>query len=373
MELKNPFITAGYVSPDYFCDRDKERKIMVEALKNGRNLTLISPRKWGKTGLIKHAFYYLECESPQIAVFYIDVFFTRNLNEFVQLFAGAVLGKLDVTAKKRAKEVGKFFKSLRPVLTFDDYTGLPKISVHIDPAKEERSLQEIFDYLKASGKECYVAFDEFQQVAAYPEKGVEALLRSHIQFLPNVHFIFSGSKHHVMQEMFFSPKRPFYQSTQILSIDKIDREVYYQFASRFFGAKRPLTLEIFLYIYDEFEGHTWYIQMILNRLYGKKQKPDVTAVHRVITEIVAESEYLYGKLLASYSTVSVNLLKAIAKERCVKEINSGKFIAHYGLKATSSVNTALRKLIDKELVYKTLDGYIVYDRFMAIWLRQQPY
>ena len=97
------------------------------------------------------------------------------------------------------------------------------------------------------------------------------------------------------------------------------------------------------------------------------------AVRQVITDIVAESAYTFGKLLSAYSLVVVRLLKAIAKERCVKEINSGHFITRYGLKATSSVNTALNKLIDKELVYKTEDGYMVYDRFMAIWLRQQPY
>ena len=373
METLNPFISSGYYSPDYFCDREKETKVMIEALKNGRNMTLISPRRMGKTGLIKHVFYHLEHEKPTVATFYLDIFFTQNLNEFVQLFAGMVLGKLDLTAQRTFKKVGRFIKNLRPVLTIDDYTGLPKLSVQIDPNREEGSLKDIFDYLQASGKECYIAIDEFQQVTAYPEKGVEALLRSYIQFLPNVHFIFSGSKHHVMEEMFFSAKRPFYQSTQILSLDKIDRAEYYRFASKFFGPKRPLSPDTFLYIYDEFDGHTWYIQLILNRLYGNRQKPDIPAVQRVITDIVAESEYPFGKLLAAYAPVAVRLLKAIANERCVKEINAGKFISRYGLKATSSVNTALKKLIDKELVYRTKDGYIVYDRFMAIWLRQQPY
>ena len=371
--MQNPFIIANYISPDYFCNRDRETKVMMEALKNGRNLTLISPRRMGKTGLIKHLFYQLEPEKPAVATFYLDIFFTQNLNEFVQLFASIVLGKLDLKVQRVMKNAGNFLKNLRPVFTIDDYTGMPKVSVQIEQNHEESSLKDIFDYLHASGKECCIAIDEFQQVAAYPQKGVEALLRSYIQFLPNVHFIFSGSKHHVMEEMFFSAKRPFYQSTQILSIDRIDRSEYYRFASNFFGPKRPLSSDTFSYIYDEFDGHTWYIQLILNRLYGNRQKPDIPAVQRVITDIVAESEYLFGKMLAAYAPVAVRLLKAIANERCVKEINSGKFISRYGLKATSSVNTALKKLVDKELVYKTKEGYIVYDRFMAIWLRQQPY
>ncbi|MBF4213444.1 ATP-binding protein, partial [Pseudomonas donghuensis] len=78
------------------------------------------------------------------------------------------------------------------------------VTVDVSPTEEESTLKEIFDYLGSSEKRCYIAIDEFQQIAEYPEKGVEALLRSYIQFLPNVNFIFAGSKQHVMQEMFTS-------------------------------------------------------------------------------------------------------------------------------------------------------------------------
>lgn len=96
----------------------------------------------------------------------------------------------------------------------DELSGIPSVSLDIVPSKEEETLKEIFDYLRQSGRECYLAIDEFQQIMEYPEKGVEGLLRSYIQFLPNVHFIFSGSKKHLMEYIFFSIKRPFYQSTQ---------------------------------------------------------------------------------------------------------------------------------------------------------------
>lgn len=86
---------------------------------------------------------------------------------------------------------------------------MPEVSIDIATDKEETTLKEIFNYLQSSEKRCYIAIDEFQQITEYPEKGVEALLRSYIQFLPNVRFIFAGSKQHVMQEMFLSTKRPF--------------------------------------------------------------------------------------------------------------------------------------------------------------------
>ena len=373
MKPKNPFLIAGYHSPEYFCDRERETLLMIDAIKNGRNLTLIAPRRMGKTGLIKNVFYHLERKQPKAAVFYMDVFFTQNLNEFVQLFASTVLEKTDLVTQKATKRIGDFFRSLRPVFTIDEFSGMPKVTINVEPASEERSLKEIFSYLQSSGKHCYIAIDEFQQLAEYPEKGVEALLRSHIQFFSNVHFIFSGSKYHVMQEMFLSAKRPFYQSTQIISIDAIDQMDYYRFAARFFGSKNELHADVFFRIYSDFEGHTWYIQAILNRLYGQKHKPDDASINAIIADIILETTYTFEKLLAAYPPNAIKLLKAIAKEKCVKEINSGNFIAKYKLKTASSVNTALKKLINKELVYKTPNGYIVYDRFMEIWLRQQTY
>lgn len=95
-------------------------------------------------------------------------------------------------------------------------------------------------------------------------------------------------------------------------------------------------------------------------------------MNQAIEEIVAESVYPYQTLLAAYSSGAIKLLKAIAKERVATAVNSGSFIAKYKLKAASSVNVALKTLINKELVYKTAEGYTVYDRFMAIWLRRQP-
>jgi hypothetical protein len=371
---QNPFLITGYHSPAYFCDREHETGSISNALLNERNLTLLSPRRMGKTGLIHHAFHRMEQNNPDNAFFYTDIFSTQNLGEFVKVFAGTVLGKIDSASQKTLNLIGKFIKNIRPVFTLDEFSGAPKISIELIPGREETSLLEIFAYLQATDKKCYIAIDEFQQIAQYPEKGVEALLRSHIQFLPNVNFIFSGSKRHVMNELFLSAKRPFYQSTQILSIDKIEKANYYRFAADFFFLQgKELSYETFSTMYDEFNGHTWYIQTILNRLYSHHDTPDDKLVNQVISEIIAESGYIYESLLSVYSASNIQLLKAIAKEKCVKEINAGDFITRHNLKAASSVNTSLKKLIDKEMIYKSAQGYIVYDRFMALWIRQQIY
>ena len=376
MTINNPFLISGYHSPTYFCDREKESETIQDALENGRNIMLVSPRRMGKTGLIQNIFYRIrqQEQTPEYITFYLDIFSTRSLGDFIRLLGNTVLGKLDSTPRKAMNRIGQFLKSCRPVFSLNEFTGMPQVSLDIVPSQEEVTLKEIFEYLASSERRCIIAIDEFQQITEYPEQGVEALLRSYIQFLPNVNFIFSGSKQHVMQEIFLSAKRPFYLSTQTFSLGCIEQENYYRFAATFFQENKiELKKEVFNQLYNQFEGHTWYIQCLLNRLYAYREEPTTELVNQAIREIVSENEYLYQNLISVYSAGAVRLLKAVAKEKIVPEINAGSFIAKYHLKAASSVNSSLTTLLNKEMLYKTEKGYIVYDRFLGIWLQQQAY
>lgn len=366
----NPFLIVGYYSPDYFCDRETETAKMVSALENDRSISLMSPLRYGKTGLIHHVFYQISERDKNAVCIYFDIYSTQELSDFVKIFAESVLGKVEGSVEKTMRKFASYFKSFRPVLTYDPLSGKPELSVKIEPEREVQSLQEVFAYLKQSNRRCYIAIDEFQQVAEYPEKGTEALLRSYIQFLSNVKFIFSGSRQHLMGEIFLSAKRPFYQSTQIMSLETINKDDYFQFANAHFQNNRfSITKECFDFVYSQFEGHTWYIQAVLNRLYGYREEiRELEIVFSAIRELLEESTYAYQELLKAYSTVQVNLLKAIAMEKVVLQINSGDFISKYRLKNSSSVSRALKKLMENELIYKSEKGYVVYDRFLGLWL-----
>lgn len=373
-KLTNPFIISGYVAPEYFCDREAETENLLSALRNGGNVTLTSPRRMGKTGLIRHSFRRLKEEDPSIVTVYADLLSTESLADFARVLSVAIMEQLAITPERVLKKAASLLSRIRPTLTVDPVTGGTKFSVDIAPGEESETLDSLFSYLKNSGKRCIVALDEFQQVALYPEKNVEALLRSHIQFMPNVNFIFSGSRSHMLAEMFLSPKRPFYQSSVHQQVGPIEMDPYYSFSAAFFASDgRILPQEIFQSIYRRYEGHTWYIQKILNKLYAQTIDKEITAtsVLKAITEILSENEYYYQMVLRAYSKGQVKLLKAIAKEGHVKEILSGTFISRYKLTATSSVKGALKRLIEDEQVYMDDSGYQVYDRFLAEWLRTQ--
>ncbi len=370
----NPFLISGYHSPEYFCDRKQETAKITDGLHNGRNITLIAPRRMGKTGLIRHTFQNINNQDSKIITLYMDIFSTQSLGDFVKLFANTVLGKLDSNPKKALNRITRFIRSCRPIFTIDELTGIPKVTIDVVPSEEENTLKEIFEYLASSEKRCYIAIDEFQQISEYPEQGVEALLRSYTQFVTNVNFIFAGSKKHIMQEMFTSSKRPFYQSSQIITIDAIEKEEYANFAIKHFSENNiTLPKKIFDSIYDKYDGHTWYIQVMLNRLYGFHRDVNEELVNYAISEIISDYSYSFADLMKAYPSSNIRLLKAIAKEGCVKEILSGNFITKYRLRAASSVSTSLKKLTENELVYKTDKGYIIYDRFMDEWLRNQPF
>lgn len=370
--LTNPFIYQGYESPKYFCDREVETKTLLSHLKNGRNVTLISPRRIGKTGLIKNTFYHLKEQEKDATYLYIDIFATKNLHDFVELLGVMVINEI---VRKNASFIEKtisFFSALRPVLSMDPLTGEPSVSITVEPSKEDITIQSIFNYLNDSEQEVYIAIDEFQQIAEYPEKGTEALLRSYIQFAQHVHFIFSGSKFHLMAEIFGSPKHPFYQSTEMMGLKPLDSDVYYDFCLQFFKEKGGnIEKDIFEYLYNMFEGHTWYIQCIMNRLYEANTNVEsIEQVNAAILSILAGREPQFESLSQFFTDNQFSLLKAIAKEGIVAQPTAGRFIKSHNLSGASSTKAALKVLEDKELVYRKPEGYIIYDRFMDLWLKR---
>ena len=288
------------------------------------------------------------------------------------MFGAVVFNGFARKEKSFLQKTASVLSSLRPVFTNDPFTGMPKMSITVEPSRSQLTIQQIFDLLSSSRREIYIAIDEFQQIANYPETGTEALLRSHIQFASGVHFIFAGSKFHLMAEMFGSPKRPFFQSTEMMDLGPLDKEIYYAFANNFFERRRgSLDHDTFMDLYDRFDGHTWYIQNVLNRLYENRLNVrGIDDVNREIVQLVESKSPQYESLAQFLSSNQFNLLKAIASDGIVAEPTGGKFIRRHNMLSASVVQSALRGLLDKEIVYRTPCGYIVYDRFMSIWLKR---
>lgn len=294
------------------------------------------------------------------------------MSQFIQFLAKTVVGQVDTFSQATLRKVTSYFSNYRPTVSFDELTGSPTFSITVASDRQEESLKHIFEYLKQSDKRIYIAIDEFQQIAEYPEKGTEALLRSYIQFLPNVYFIFAGSSQHLMSEMFLSAKRPFYQSSQIMSLPLIDVGEYEVFANRWLKQKGiEISDSDFRYIYDLVDGQTWYVQSILNRLYENGEDIDKQTIVRIVENTINEQEDAFINYCKSLSDNQASLVVAIAKEKGVASVLSQKFIRKYSLPAASSVSLALKALRKRDFVHDFNGKIIVYDRFFSIWLRRE--
>ena len=367
MKLRNPFITSGYAGKEYFCDRKKETQKLIAALENDRNVTLMAPRRYGKTGLIHNVFATMPKEFTGI---YFDIYSVHDLSAFVRLFAENVFESLGTRKEKVLSSIAKFLKSCRPTATPQE-DGSVKFSIDVAPSTAEASLKEVFAYLQTLERPVVIAIDEFQQVREFPERGVEALLRSYIQFVPNVRFIFAGSRRHLMCEMFVSPQGPFYQSTQILDLLPIPCGTYGDFASSLFkSGGRTFEKAVFDALYARYDGITWYLQAILNKIweYGEDLQ-DFGQVLKAEADLCEERALVYRDLYVAQNASSKLVLRAIAERRVVAEPNSADFLSMPGLPGASTVRAALKDLDGKDIIYRSEAGWIVYDRLFGEWLR----
>ncbi len=371
-KILNPFITSGYVSEEYFCDRIKESSDLTRYLTNGNNLAIISPRRMGKTGLIEHSFH-----QPEIAenyyTFFIDIYATGNLKELVFKLGKEIFTTLKPRGRNFVEQFFAVISSLRPAFKLDSLTGEPAFDIGLgDLPEAEFTLEEIFKYLETADKPCIVAIDEFQQIASYPEKNIEALLRTHIQHCKNTQFIFAGSQRHLMENIFFSSSRPFYQSVSLLPLKAIELEKYVSFVIQHFSnSNKAISGNLVEAVYGLFEGHTWYMQSVFNALFaltGNGETCTSELVKEAIAGKIADYEPLFLSTLSFLTERQKEVLYAIAKEGKATGITSGQFIKKHGLLSPASVQTAIKQLLDKEMVTCENKVYQVYDRFLGLWL-----
>ena len=368
----NPFIVTGKIEPAYFCDRVQESARLIKSLTNGNNMVIISPRRMGKTGLIQFCY-----EKPEIKkeyyTFFIDILHTSSLREFTYLLGRAIYETLLPRSKKMAKLFVQTLKSISGKFGFDPITGLPTFNVELgDIDRPEYTLEEIFQLLVAADKPCIVAIDEFQQIAKYSEKNIEALLRTHIQKIRNCNFVFAGSERHMMQEMFMSSARPFYHSADIMELNAIAPEIYIPFiVGQFESRNRKISNKNVEKVYNLFKGHTYYIQKTFNEAFADTPEGDecsIETLRTAINNLIAYNDTIFREILSNIPEKQKELLYAIAKDGEAERITSAEFIKRHSLTSASSVQSATNKLLEKDIITEINKVYSVSEKLFAMWI-----
>lgn len=373
--MRNPFVTKGYVGPEYFCDRLNETKNLVQLLTNENNMALISQRRLGKTDLIRHCFNQKEIKTNYYT-FLIDIYATSSLTDFVNIFGKAILEELKPQGRKIWERFISGLRSIQQEISFD-INGNPVWGIGIgNMSNPQTTLDEIFDYLNKADKPCIVAIDEFQKITDYPDATkVEAALRTHIQRCPNATFLFSGSKRHLMSEIFTSPARPFYQSVITMGLSPISLEKYAEFAIHQFQKNgKDIEKDVIEEVYRQFHGVTQSLQRVMNVLYLFTESGETCKLNMLedaINHLLNILSDNYETQLSQMPEKQRNVFRAIAQEGLAKNVLSGLFIHKYRLLSSSSVSSALKALLEKDLITQENGAYMVYDQFFALWLLRE--
>ncbi|PKL86804.1 MAG: ATPase [Ignavibacteriae bacterium HGW-Ignavibacteriae-1] len=366
----NPFILSAYRTPEYFCDREEEIERLKSSIENNRNTTIISRRRMGKTGLLMHLQYKLKSKK-EITFLYFDIMTTSSLNEFVTLFANSLFSTKVSKIDTIYRTISQIFGAFKPSFTINSMTGESTISLELSNIKEsEGSLKAIFDYIASSNKQFVIVIDEFQQIINYPENNFEALLRSYIQHLTNTTFIFSGSRKEILNNMFTSKNRPFYMSSEIMHLEQINKPKYTKFISeKFLNAKMAIDNDCISHILDLVDSHTYYVQLICNRLYSENLKTiTIDDVNKTYTKLLVENKFYFESFRNILTDNQWKLLQAIARDKIATEITSKDFLNRNKLGSASSVTTAAKSLLKKEIIIKDKTGYRIDDLLLSSWL-----
>lgn len=374
--MKNPFVIKPYESKDLFCDREKELRLMVQGCINQTDMTLMSERRMGKTGLIHRLFDELRETMAYRHTIYVDIYASRSIDDFIKLLAEAAMRTFQPKSSIGEKLIS-FIKSLRPQLSFDTITGEPQLQIAYQTAHEkEYTLRGLFDFLNAQGEPVIVAIDEFQQIRDYPEKNMEALLRSYIQQTQNLTFIFCGSKKHLMADIFANEKKPFYSSTTFISLEKISETAYTQFIRHLFNVNgRKIGDDAIQFILEWTRRHTYYTQQLCHTIFANGDEDVTLDVVKVSCEqLMRQGEAVYLQYRQMLTDKQWNYLIAVAKEGSVRQITASAFLKRNKIGSPSVSRRLAEALVEKGLLNDDvgLNGttYTVSDVFFSHWMER---
>ncbi len=372
--MKNPFVYGETVTGDNFCNRTQEISELVNDIKNGTNVIVFSPRRYGKTSLINQVIEI--ARQKGILSFYVDLYPAVNKQKFIEIYARAISAGLTGKTSRIVKKLKEYLPRIIPKVVMDDQSvqfefGFDRrgsLSPHVDDLLEAG--KKVADQ---HNKNVVVVFDEFQEIASFDDQEIERKMRSVFQHHRNVSYIFMGSKTHLMRDIFNNPNRPFYKSGKHFPLGKIDSNELGSFAAKKFETTGINIAEHELKeVIEVTECHPYYFQMLCHVLWEITR--DVKAVklghiEEAVGILISRESSAFMAIWESLTAKQKNLLMALMQEDH-PEIYSRLFLDKHGLGVPSSLQKATKNLISMELIQQANGSYEIVDLFFKRWLRQ---
>jgi AAA+ ATPase superfamily predicted ATPase len=374
MKKENPFYFGRMVAGSAFTDREKDVRRLVANFHNGINTVLISPRRWGKSSLVKKAGE--TTKNKDFRIVYIDAFSSRSELDFYTVYTKAVLTACSSHWEERLNNLKEFLRRITPKITI----GLDPehdFSIGFDWDEVQQNVDEILNLpekiAQTKGFKIAVCIDEFQNIASFSSsQAFQKLLRSVWQKHESVCYCLYGSKFHMMQELFERQSMPFYRFGDLIHLDKIDKKDWTMFIRTHFEQSGKFIDENFISkIIHDTDRHSYYVQQLSHLIWERTQDTvDETIYNEALNDMISQNAILYQRDTENMSAAQLNFLKAVASgER--KNLTSADILRKYRLGTSANVVKVKKYLLNAEIIDVRNREVSFIDPVYELWFRQE--
>ena len=371
--MKKTFIYGVAVEGTNFTDRKKETRRLKQDFENGQNVILISPRRMGKTSLVRKVQTLVD---KDIVTVYMDIYDCRNEYEFYNKFAAELLKQTAGKAEAVMKNIKEFLVRLSPTISFGPDPN-NEFSLSLGITSKNYSPEEILQLpermAEKMGKHIVVCIDEFQQIGEFPDSlKVQKKMRGIWQLQSNASYCLFGSKKHLLANLFQSKKLPFYQFGDILFLQPIPTEDWIPFISQKFEEKNmSISDAIIEKICSTVQSQSSYVQQLAwNVMLNTTKKADEAALETAIEDLLNQNSLLFLQQIENLTAYQMNFLKAVAKG-VHTDFTSKEVLSTYDLGSKSNISRIKTVLTQKELIEKTPNGIVFSDPVFELWFTKE--
>ena len=373
--MVRPFVYGELAEKDNFIDRIEDRKQLKTFLSNGISVMLISPRRWGKSSLVRQAMGELLSEEKRIRVCYVDAFSVTSASEFLNAFASAVIEGTSSTIEKRFEDIKRFINVITPSITIKD-DALNSFSMDLKMRPLEQSAQEILrlpeTIAQAKDLHVIVCIDEFQQLATLPDwKSLEGKMRSEWQLQHDTTYCFYGSKRHMMMDIFGNANNPFYRFGQVLFLNKIEKSHWIPYIIEgFHKTGKSIAPEFASRICDTVKCHSWYVQQ-LSFFIWSDTVDEVTEdiFHRQLQLLIDTNAPMFISDSERLTAAQIGMLAAISNGE--SKLSSKAVVSRYNLGNMQTITRNKHRLQELDIIETQDDHFAFVDTVYELWFRQQ--
>lgn len=372
-EINKAFVYGVSVGGNNFTDRVKEARRLKMNFENGLNVVLISPRRMGKTSLVKRVQEMVD--QSMIRTVYVDIYDCRSEYDFYNKFAEALLKQTSNKMELALENVKRFLVRISPKVSFSpDLASEYSFSLGITP--KEYSPEEILALpellAKHIGKHIVVCIDEFQQIGEWPDSiYVQKRMRGVWQHQQHVSYCLFGSRQHMMTNIFQNKRMPFYQFGEPNYLQPIPTEDWIPFIQRKFAEKDLLiSEECVTKICDIVRNQSSYVQQLAwNVMLNTDIEVKEETIKQGVRDLLDQCTPLFMEQLNSLTTYQMNFLRAI-NDGQHDQWTSQEVMGKYNLGTKSNISKMQKLLLEKDFIERRDDGLYLSDPVLQLWLNQ---